>query len=103
MGINRRFELQLTAVDPYTDPALTNAPFLSYVLKLVTADHDLELDTFSYVQSLPGSVHQPWHVDVNTLFHRDVSNLFFSHVYQSGTGVSTIAHIGRSLFISFSS
>jgi len=70
-GDQRRFELQLTAVDPYTDPALTNAPFLSYVLKLVTADHELELDTFSYVQSLPGSVHQPWHVDVNTLFHRD--------------------------------
>ena len=30
--------------------------------------NEIELDTFSYVHSLPGSKHQPWHQDVKHLF-----------------------------------
>ena len=67
-GDTKRYELQLEAKLPYTHPLLTNSPFVRYCVTLLTNDAAVELDTFSYVHSLPGSVHQPWHVDVASLF-----------------------------------
>ena len=69
-GDKRRFELQLDAQEPYTDPSLTTSPFVVVLTSLITQDDELELDTFSYVHSLPGSVEQPWHSDVEKLFLR---------------------------------
>jgi hypothetical protein len=69
-GDQKRYELQLEPTLPFTNPSLTNSPFLSSIIRLLTQDDELEIDTFSYVHSLPGSIHQPWHVDVEKLFRR---------------------------------
>ena len=67
-GGSKRYELQLPPTDPYTNPKLTASHFVKNLILLLMNSNEIELDTFSYVHSLPGSKHQPWHQDVKHLF-----------------------------------
>ena len=63
-GANR-YEVQLPMQPPYTDAGaqIVAHPTLVAVLKLVLRTPQLELDTFSYIESRNGSETQTWHVD----------------------------------------
>ena len=81
-GDRHRFELRLPAALPFTQRNLTASPPVLSLLRLILGERlrqqedgtaraervEMELDTFSYVQSLPGAVAQQWHKDVAALF-----------------------------------
>lgn len=81
-GDARRFELRLPATAPFTQRNLTASPPVLALLRLLMGQRErqqedgsaraskveMELDTFSYVQSLPGAAAQRWHTDVAALF-----------------------------------
>ncbi len=69
-GDAKRFELKLPVQAPFTHQNLTaGMPMMTLVHMLLGGD-GVELDTFSYVQSLPGANMQPWHRDVEALHRR---------------------------------
>jgi len=62
-----RYEIKLPLRPPFTDPRLTvNRHLLMLVKGAVAGDH-VEIDTFSHVDSLPNSVMQTWHEDVDPI------------------------------------
>lgn len=66
-----RFELKLPASEwqrkTATQSLLTNRLLLS-LIKTCLSGHQVNIDTFSYVVSLPGAGDQAWHRDVDHLF-----------------------------------
>ncbi len=63
-----RFEVKLPLAPPYIDEALTSSEPIVSLLKNVLRSDRLELDTFSYVVSMPGAPKQHWHNDAGPLF-----------------------------------
>lgn len=57
-----RREVKLPLRPPFTDPELIASPLILGLLKLLLGER-VELDTFSFIESSPGSRDQPWHVD----------------------------------------
>lgn len=60
-----RQEVKLPLSLPFTDEALTAPPLLRSLVKLILGER-VELDTFSCIDSSPGSKDQAWHNDVPT-------------------------------------
>jgi len=58
-------EVKLPLAPPFTDPELTAGPMLRSLVKLLLGER-VELDTFSYIESSPGSLDQDWHSDAPT-------------------------------------
>jgi ectoine hydroxylase-related dioxygenase (phytanoyl-CoA dioxygenase family) len=69
-GDAKRFEVKLGAEPPFTDPRLTAGPFMTAITRMLLMTEEIELDTFTYILSLPGAGAQPWHGDVDDLFHK---------------------------------
>ena len=65
-----RYEIKWPMREPFTDPRLALNLQLLSVVKATLVGHSLELDTFSHVDSLPGSSMQDWHQDVDALGKR---------------------------------
>ena len=64
---NKRFEIKWPLREPFTDPRLTlNAQLISLVKGAIAGDQ-IELDTFSHVDALPGATMSNWHEDVDAI------------------------------------
>ena len=65
-----RYEIKWPLRKPFTDPKLALNLQLLAMVKANLVGHSLELDTFSHVDSLPGSHMQDWHQDVDAIAKR---------------------------------
>lgn len=64
----RRLEVKLPPSMPWIDDRLIRNAYARAVVTVVMGDHRLELDTFSYLTSLPGAPVQHWHEDAGQVF-----------------------------------
>lgn len=69
-GDVNRFEVKLPPREPFTHQNLTAGMTIMTTVHMLLGGEDVELDTFSYVQSLPSAKMQDWHRDVEALHRR---------------------------------
>lgn len=69
-GSMARLEARLPMTAPFVDEGLISSPFALSLLRMWLGGDGFEIDTFSYIQSAPGSPAQKWHADLEGLFHQ---------------------------------
>ena len=65
-----RYELRYPLEEPFTRPDLVANPWLLQSTRFLLS-RAIEVDTFSYVMSMPGATDQNWHMDVAQLFEQN--------------------------------
>ncbi|CAK8996412.1 unnamed protein product [Durusdinium trenchii] len=60
---HKRREVKVPLQHPFTHQDLLSPPLLRSLVQLLLGNR-IELDTFSFIESRPGSTDQPWHFDV---------------------------------------